>query len=63
LIRYRSGNNAFFFANATTYLALLIVGMTKAPINPDIAWWVLATIVSLTLVVYVGFLIYYENKY
>lgn len=62
-IRYRSGNNAFLVAIATTYIVLLVVGMTKESINPDPAWWVLAGIVVLTLLTYIISLLYYEKRY
>ncbi len=62
-IRHHAGNNAFIFSAAASYLALLIVGMTREPIDPDLAWWVLAPLVSITLVVYIANLVYYENKY
>lgn len=62
-IRYRSGYNAFLLGVGSTYIALLVVGMTKAAIDPDLAWWVLAGIVTSTLVVFVVSLVYYENKY
>jgi len=62
-IRYRSGYNAFLLGVGSTYITLLVVGMTKAAIDPDLAWWVLAGIVTSTLVVFVISLVYYENKY
>ncbi|MBP8996915.1 MAG: hypothetical protein KBG10_01375 [Anaerolineaceae bacterium] len=62
-IRNRAGNNAFIFGTAATYLTLLVVGMTREPINPDLAWWVLAAIVVITQIVFIVSLVGYENKY
>lgn len=62
-IRYRSGYNAFLFGITSTYITLLVVGMTKASVDPDLAWWVLAGIVISTLVVFIVSLVIYENKY
>lgn len=62
-IRYRSGYNAFIVVVAFTYVALLVVGMTTTAINPDLAWWVLAGIVVVTLAVFIISLVVYESKY
>jgi len=62
-IRNRAGNNAFIIGTAATYLTLLVVGMTREPINPDLAWWVLAAIVVITLIVFIVSLVWFENKY
>lgn len=62
-IQYRSGSNAFKVGVTMTYLALLFVGATEKDLSSDLAWWVLAAIVVVTLVVYVASLVQYEKTY
>jgi len=62
-IRYRSGYNAFLVGIVSTYITLLVVGMTTTSINPDLAWWILAGIVVLTALVYIVSMVVYENRY
>lgn len=63
LIKSRSGNNAFKVGVTATYLALLFAGATEDSISSDLAWWVLAGIVVLTLIVYIVSIIRYEKMY
>ncbi len=62
-IRFRSGYNAFLYGIVSTYITLLVAGMTRVAINPDLAWWILAGLVTSTLVVFIVSLVYYEQKY
>lgn len=62
-IQYRSGSNAFKVGITMTYLALLFTGATEKAISSDLAWWVLAAIVVVTLMVYVISLVQYEKTY
>jgi len=63
LIKSRSGNNAFKVGVTATYLALLFTGATENVISSDIAWWVLAAIVVITLLVYIVSIIRFEKLY
>ena len=60
-IQYRSGSNAFKVGVTMTYLALLFTGATGNTISSDLAWWVLATIVVATFMVYIISLVQYEK--
>ncbi len=62
-IRYRAGSNAFYTGAGLTYLALLVIGVTNKPIDPNLAWWALAGIVVATLLMYIISLVVYEGKY